>query len=146
MFHFELGKVRNDSRWIRDSVGMKQTSAQRSAESLPAALIVVEVVSEKGGVVSGWWSTDEMKSVGKEQSLRRREGVSREEIVDAAAMNERVEPGRAVRAEPMQPPFIRSVSPLQLCSSVGLYSLVPVLPGDCLRSRDCLKDFIVPFP
>ena len=65
---------------------------------------VVEVyVSRICGELRGWWSTDEAETVGEELSLERREGLVGEEVVDASAADQSVEPEWRVRPEPVKP-------------------------------------------
>lgn len=72
-------------------------------ESHKASGGVVEVLFAICGELRGGWSTDEAEAVGEEVSLERREGFVGEEVVDASAADQSVEPEWRVRPEPMKP-------------------------------------------
>ena len=81
----------------------QQTLLECADESHKASSGVVEVLFAICGELRGWWSTDEAEAVGEELSLERSEGSVGEEVVDASAADQSVEPEWRVRPEPVKP-------------------------------------------
>lgn len=81
----------------------QQTLLERADESDKASGGVVEVLFAICEELRGWRSTDEAETVGEELSLERSEGAVGEEVVDASAADQSVEPEWRVGPEPMKP-------------------------------------------